>query len=78
LFVYIKIFTFDVGALKTVKLPKPPLVKVGLRPVAVLVLPTAVFFVFEGVGDAVDDDWLGLSPVFFGRRNEGRDGRTPP
>jgi hypothetical protein len=78
LFFNIKIFTFDLGALKTVKLPKPPLVKAGLRPVALLILPTAVFFVFEGVFDEVDDDWLGVSPVFFARRIEGRDGRTPP
>jgi hypothetical protein len=65
-FVYIKVFTFDLGAPKTLKLPKPPFVKAGLRPVAFLLLPTAVFFVPGDVCDAVDNDWLGLAPVFFG------------
>ncbi len=78
LFIYIKTFTFDFGAPKTVKLPKPPFVKAGLRAVAFLLLPAAVFFVTDNVGDEVDDDWPELPPVFFGRRIEGMFGRTPP
>ncbi len=74
-----KCFTFDLGALKTVKLPKPPFFKVGLLPVAFLFLPTTgFFFVPNDACDELDDDWLGLSPLFFGKRNEGRFGRTPP
>ena len=71
-------FTLDFGALNTVKLPGPPLVKAGLRVVAFLFLPTAVFFVPTVACDALDDDWLGLSPVFFGRRIGEKFGRTPP
>lgn len=71
-------FTFDLGALNTVKLPAPALDNAGLRVVAFVVLATAGFFVTEDACDEVVVDWLWLSPVFFGRRNEGRDGRTPP
>jgi hypothetical protein len=61
--------TFDLGALKTVKLPKPPLVRAGLR-LFVFPLPrdTVAFLVARGVGDEVDDDWSGLSPVSFSAR----------
>jgi hypothetical protein len=65
LFISIKIFTFDLGALKTVKLPKPPFFKAGLRVVAFLFLPTVVFFVTEDACDEPDDDWFKLSPVLF-------------
>ncbi len=69
----------DFGALKTVKLPWPPLVKAGLRVVAFLILPPAGFFVFKEPCDEVNDDWFKLLPVLFdGRRSEGRFGRTPP
>jgi len=72
------LFTFDLGALKTVKLPKPPLVRAGLRPIVFAFVGAFVFFVTEDFCDAVDDDWFGVLPVFLGRRNERIDGRTPP
>ena len=54
-----QIFTFDFGALKTVKLPLPPLVKAGFRPASFFVFPTAVFFFPTDACDELDDDWLG-------------------
>ena len=73
------VITFDVGAPKTVKLPKPPFFKVGFCAFAVLFLVTAgVFFVPTDPCDEFDDDWLKPPPVFFGKRTEGRLGRTPP
>ena len=71
-------FTFDFGALKTVKLPRPPFFKVGLRVVAFLLLPSAVFFVPADACDELDNDWFGLSPVFFNAVSTAMFGKTPP
>lgn len=75
--IHIQISTFDLGVSKTVKLPKP-LVNAGLRAGALLLLIIAGFLVTGDACDVLDNDWLELSPVFLGRRNERIDGRTPP
>lgn len=68
----------DLGAPKTVKLPKPPLVKAGLVVVRFAAFPFVVVAGFVELCVELKDDWFELLPVFVGSLSERIDGRTPP
>lgn len=72
-------FTFDVGVPKTLKLPWPFLVKVGLRvtPAAVLPAGKTVFFGARDVDGFGVVEWPGILPAIFGSRAVVIFGSTP-
>ena len=72
----------DLGAPKTVKLPRPPLVNAGLAVARFVAFPFVAVFVVVAAGvefcNELKDDWFELMPVFVGSLSERIDGRTPP